>query len=290
MPPRPRLLAAAAIAFLVAAPAFAKPPAKPAPNTDGELSAPVPLVEASDGLRINWSTGVLDETGTGLPGDRGPISFREFESARAATADAYRRLAADIQLVPVDSATRVKDLTVTNDALREKLDDFVRRAKADDAIFSPDGSAQLTLHETLWGANSLTALITGAPASDTASPAPAATSAMQVVSSPLPLTASNSSVIVDARELGAQPALMPHLRDVKGTVIAFGTGPLSVRYFKDGAQYDQSAGLNPLRLKAERTQGLLHADLVLTAIATDALKSALLNKKVGPTTPVLILL
>ncbi|HEY9722416.1 MAG TPA: hypothetical protein V6D47_10395, partial [Oscillatoriaceae cyanobacterium] len=244
----------------------------------------------SDGLHIDWSNGALAETGEGLPGDRGPMAFREFISGRAASEDAYRRLAHDVQLIPVDSATRVQDLTVTNNALLVKVNAFVKAAKADDPVFAPDGTATVTLHEQLWGESGLADVITGRTASGTVTPAPGASGAMQVVTSPLPLAASNSSVIVDARELGAQPALLPHLRDVKGKVIDFGTAALSVKYFKDGAEYDQSAGLNPLRLKAEHTQGTLHADLVLTSIASDALKSALLNKKVGATTPVLILL
>ena len=53
---------------------------------------------------------------------------------------------------------------------------------------------------------------------------------------------------------------------------------------------DAAAGLNPLRLSAVRTQGPLRADLVLTPADSQALKDALLNKKVADEAAIIVVL
>lgn len=296
-----RPLLAVALTLAAAAPAFAAsaapPVKKPTPIPSAGASAPRELVEDAEGMKINWTTGRLTVAGIGVPGDRGTLSFKRTLSARAALADAYRRLAAALDVVRVDTNTRVKDLAVVDDSLRTRLNDFVKSAKVLETNYWPDGSAEIVLGADLKGAGSLHALIAGAskPAASSEpgaspSPAPSATPTKEIVTSPVPLKSTFSSVIVDARGLGAQPALLPNLRDADGKVIELAGASRTVKYLDEGAELDAAAGLNPIKVKANRTQGALRADLVLSSEAATALKNALRDEKVDAAAAVLIVL
>lgn len=299
-----RPLLAVALAVAAAAPAFAAPAAPPVkkptpiPSVGAGANSPKELVEDTEGMKINWTTGRLTVAGIGVPGDRGSISFKRTLSARAALADAYRRLAGALDVVRVDTNTRVKDLAVVDDSLRTRLNDFVKSAKVLETNYWPDGSAEIVLGADLKGAGSLHSLIAGKAAATPASPDPSASPAAtpnptptkEIVTSPVPLKATYSSLIVDARGLGAQPALMPNLRDADGKVIELGGSARAVKYLDDGAELDAAAGLNPIKLKVNRTQGALRADLILTPETSTALKAALRDEKVDERAAVLIVL
>lgn len=329
-------LAACALVASLAWPAMAAPspaPAKkpsPAPTSHSSAASPVELVEELEGgARINWSAGRMSVSGVGTPGDRGAMSYRRTLSQRAARADAYRRLAAALELVRVDTNSRIKDLAVIDDALRSRLNDFVKGAKLLETNFWPDGSAELVLGADLKGERSLATLI-GAAAGNAAaaSPAPAASSApapagsaapatsaspggtevttgaspaasaaptatprpdgKEIVTEPVNVRSTYSALIVDAKGLGAQPALLPQVRDKDTKAIELGHG--AVKFLRDGAELDPAAGLNPLRVKALRTHGTLRADFVLGPEASEQLKTALRDKKMAAGYAVLVVL
>lgn len=295
------LLATALLAgFALPAPAAApasKPVTKPSPYTasTSNASQAEQFVEDLDGAKLNWSDGRLAVSGIGTPGDRGPVSYRRKLGERAAVADAYRRLAATIDLVRVDANQRVKDLAVTDDALRAKLNDFVKSAKVLETNFWPDGTAEVVLYVPMRGDRSLVALASGTtadltPASPEPSAVPSAKPSKEVVTSPVPIKANYTAVIVDAHGLGAQPALMPQVRDNSGKVIELGldAAKATVKYVKDGAELDPAAGINPINVRAVRTQGALKADLVLNPDSADALKAALKDKKLAGNAAILV--
>ena len=343
-------LAACALVASLVAPAWAAPAPAPAKKpsplpTTAAAAAPVELVEELEGgARINWSAGRMSVSGIGTPGDRGAMSYRRTLAARAARADAYRRLAAALELVRVDTNSRIKDLAVIDDALRSRLNDFVKSAKLLETNFWPDGSAELVLGADLKGERSLATLIGAAAgqaaaaapapgpagASPAASAAPGGTEVMasaapgatarpdgsasgsagsasgsggsasgsggsasgsggkEIVTSPVSVRATYSALIVDAKGLGAQPALLPQVRDKDNKAIELGHG--AVKFLRDGAELDPAAGLNPLRVKAQRTHGTLRADFVLGPEASDKLKAALRDKKMAPGYAVVVVL
>lgn len=289
-----RLLVTGACLALIATPALAAPAVKkPSPLPTSAANAPVELVEDTEGLKVNWTTGRVSVSGIGVGGDRGPVGYRRTLSSRAALADAYRRLATSLDLVRVDANTRLKDLAVADDALRTRLNEFIKSAQVLETNHWPDGSTEIVLGADLTGDRSLAHLIAGAApaeAAATAAATPQPLPTKEVVTAPVPIRATYSSVIVDARGLGAQPALMPNLRDGEGKVITFGEARPTVKYLDEGAEFDKAAGLNPLKLKANRTQGLLRADLILNEDAAKALKKALVESKVSAETPVILVL
>lgn len=328
-------LAACALVASLVAPALAAPAPAPAKKpspvpTHHAAAAPVELVEELEGgARINWSAGRMSVSGVGTPGDRGAMSYRRTLSARAARADAYRRLAAALELVRVDTNSRIKDLAVIDDALRSRLNDFVKSAKLLETNFWPDGSAELVLGCDLKGERSLATLI-GAAAGQAAAASPAPTSSAapspagspgaspaaaaspggtevassaaptatprpegsaggkEIVTEPVNVRSHYSALIVDAKGLGAQPALLPQVRDKDGKAIELGHG--AVKFLRDGGELDPAAGLNPLRVKALRTHGVLRADFVLGPEASEQLKTALRDKRMAPGYAVVVVL
>ncbi|MFP5501121.1 MAG: hypothetical protein ACLGIN_01440, partial [Candidatus Sericytochromatia bacterium] len=92
-----RLLVTGACLALLTTPALAAPAVKK-PSPQPAASAPVELVEDTDGLKVNWTTGRVSVSGIGVGGDRGPVGYRRTLSSRAALADAYRRLANSLDL------------------------------------------------------------------------------------------------------------------------------------------------------------------------------------------------
>lgn len=293
-----RTLVAALAVVSLAQPVLAAPPVTkptPYPSAGSNAQAPVELVEDVDGLKINWATGRMTINGQGVAGDRGNMAYRRALSSRAATADAYRRFASALEMVRVDANTRIKDLAVIDDSLRTRLSDFVKSAKVLETNYWPDGSAEVVLGADLKGDTSLAGLIAKNGA-QSASPAPSAAPSpepsKEVVTEPVPIRASYSSLIIEAKGMGAQPAILPNLRDSDGKVIDLvsGANRRAVKYLRDGAFLDSTAGLNPLRLTANRTQGALRADLVLSPADSKALKDALLQKKVGADAAIIVVL
>lgn len=295
----------AALGFLAAAFALNAGPArsagpvkKPSPfASTSPATAAAAFIEDMDGAKVNWDEGRLAVSGIGTPGDRGPVSYRRKLAERAAVADAYRRLSSALELVRVDTNTHVKDLAVSDDALRQRLNDYVKSAKVLETNYWPDGTAEVVLDVPLRGDRSLAALAAGGspepatPApSATPTPAASASPSKEIVTSPVPMHAGYSSLIVDAHGVGAQAALLPQLRDHGGKVIDLGNanGRELIKFFKEGAELDASAGLNPLFVRAVRTQGPLKADFVLSPDASDKLKAALKDKKISADVPLLI--
>jgi hypothetical protein len=295
--PAPRILAAIALVGALTVPAVAAPAVptlrkpSPYPSVAG-AQAPVELVEDVDGLKINWTTGRLTASGIGVPGDRGNMAYRRALSSRAATADAYRRFAGALDMVRVDANTRLKDLAISDDSLRTRLNDFVKGAKVLETNYWPDGSAEVVLGADLRGASSLASLVSKAAAAAPASAAPAASPTPEIVTEAAPIRASYSALIVVAKGLGAQPALMPAVRDESGKPIELAGVNVHhpVKYLRDGAELDAAAGVNPLKVTANRTQGALRADLVLNAADAKALKTGLVENKLGDDAPIIVVL
>lgn len=291
-----------AASFLGAGPArSAAPVKKPSPYATPNATAAAPFTEDLEGAKLNWGAGRLDVSGQGAPGDRGPVSYRRKLAERAAIADAYRRLSSTLELIRVDTNTRVKDLAVTDDALRTRLNDYVKSAKVLETNFWPDGTAEVVLDVQLRGEASLAALVAGttsasAPPDGSPAPSPSPTAtptpvpSKEIVTSPVPIHAGYSAVVVDAHGLGAEPALLPNVRDHGGKLIDLDTdAPRAIiKYFKEGAELDNAAGLNPLVVRAVHTQGPLKADLVLSSEASETLKDALKDKKLVAGTPLLV--
>lgn len=269
--------------FAGAAPAAPSPtPSASAPSAD--------VVESSEQTTINWTSGTLSASGLGLPSHRGAIAFKRQLSVRAATADAYRRLAAAIEGLRIDADTRFRDLAVGDPALASRLTDLVKHAKIVETNTWPDHSAEVVLSVPLRGSAGIEGLLAASPSpapSGSGSPAPAESPAPSAKPSPAP---KRGALVIDARGLGAQPALSPALRDPENRVIDLAGLEAAVRYVKGDAEGDPALADRPLKLKAQRVSGALRADLILDRAGTEALTAAVRARAFGAGAAFVILL
>lgn len=287
----------ALIATLLAAlaaplPALAAAPS-PGPKPSASPSAPPgDLVENVDQATIDWTTGTLSVSGIGLPSDRGAIAFKRKLSIRAATADAYRRLDAAIQGLRVDAGSRFRDLAVGDAALAARLTDFVKRAKVAETNTWPDHSAEVVLSVPLRGAGGVSSLLMAAPPPSPSPTAPPSAAPAAVPGAKPADALKRGALVVDARGLGAQPALTPRLRDPENRVIELASAldGVPVRYVRGDGEGDPALALRPLKIKAQRVSGSLFADLILDRAGTEALQDALRKGELGAETRYVILL
>ncbi|MEB3285259.1 MAG: hypothetical protein VKN33_08240 [Candidatus Sericytochromatia bacterium] len=254
---------------------------------------PVELIETvEEGVTINWTTSHLLVSGVGAPGDRGSTAYKRTLSSRLAKQDAYRRLASAIPLLRVDANTRVKDLSLLNPALRDRLQQQLKTAEVLETNSWPDGSTELVLRLSLRGTDGLQSLIGSEPPQEDAQATDANTD--ETTDTTLPRTtaqrllATYSALIIDARGLGAQPSLLPGIRDKDEKVVDF--TPHATKFLREGADTDTLAGVNPLLVRAQRTEGALRADFVLNPEASERVKTALRDRKLGPSAALIVVL
>ncbi len=248
----------------------ASPSATPdAPKTDAAKTDGA-LVETGEGLRIDWTRGVLTMTGLGFSPDRGSLSQRRALAHQTALTDGTRRLYEALNQLRVNGNAFVRDLTAVDESLRNSLHSRVAATPAKTVKPWPDGSVEIQLELPLWGAGSLTELMAGAV--DLA-PAPA----------PVPTAAEPSALVVDGRGTGAQPALAIALKDEAGKLLYHGP----VTYFHASEALAEVAGKKPLQLKARRAIGATRADLTLTVEEAKRFRGA---REKQPLLPVVVLL
>ncbi|MDR3563981.1 MAG: hypothetical protein P4N59_21445 [Negativicutes bacterium] len=233
---------------------------------------------------VNWDQGVIQAIGTGVPPAQASSQAQANAMARrAAVVDAYRNLTELIGGVRVEGETTVRNFEVTSDVVRTKISGLVQGARIVDEQPQPDGSYQVTMQISLFGANSVAAAI-----QDKMQPA-------QIVPPPVPTPNYRppatlpmyTGVVVDARGLGLERVMSPRIYDEAGRIV-YGNMYINpdnvVRYgmvdyaaspeLIDAATTGRSrAGAYPIIVKAIRLQDFnanvvisqADADLILTA-------------------------
>ncbi len=232
-----------------AAPAAeASPSAQPDAAKTDTVKPDGALVEASEGLRIDWTRGVLTMTGLGFSPDRGTLTQRRALARQTALADGTRRLYEAVNQLRVNGNAFVRDLTAVDEGLRSGLQTLVARTAPSTVTPWPDGSVEVALELPLWGEGSLAALMA---------------QAVELAATPAakPLDGQPSALVLDGRGTGSQPALAIALKDEAGKLLY--QGP--VTYFHASESLSEVAGEKPLQLKARRAVGATRADLTLSA-------------------------
>lgn len=228
------------------------------------------LIEAGEGLRIDWTRGVLTMTGLGFSPDRGSLSQRRALARQTALTDGTRRLYEAVNQLRVNGNAFVRDLTAVDEGLRTGLHSLVAKTAPSTVKPWPDGSVEVSLELPLWGEGSLAALM--AQAVDLAGTAT------------VPPTAGEpSALVVDGRGTGSQPALAIALKDETGKLLYHGP----VTYFHAPEALNEVAGSKPLQLKARRAVGATRADLTLT---TEEAKRFHAAREKQPLLPIIVLL
>lgn len=237
------------------------------------------VVQQFDQGSINWSTGKVVAVGIGAPPSK-PANMAQARAMarRAAITVARRNLLEISQGVQVDSMTLVKDFTVKSDIIRTSVQGVVRNAQVIDTAYMSDGSVEVTMVMSLGG--EFANVILPPPPVGTAFPLPPPGTEM-------PTSQVYTGMVIDARGLGARPAMAPKIVDESGKEI-YGSAMVNrefavqqgmVGYAKDlsAAQVNNRVTDRPVTIKALRTSGAAKVDVVISDSDAAKLTSAAEN-------------
>ncbi len=214
--------------------------------------------------KVDWTTGVVTAVGIGAPpaNAANPAQARAM-AERAAQVVAYRNLLEAIKGVRVDSTTTVENFMVTSDLIRTQVSGYVQGATVMDKKYMSDGSVEVTVGMKLSGALADTLLPKSLPAPPTG-----------LVTTPGMAGQAFTGLIVDARGLGARPAMAPKVLNEEGKEVygsAWINRDWAVRegmagYLKDPVQAQQNPRVTdkPLLVKAIKTAGDARVDVVIS--------------------------
>ncbi len=241
----------------------------PASGSAQPAAAGGALIESGEGLTIDWTRGVLTLTGLGFSPDRGTLAQRRALARQTALTDGTRRLYEAVNQLRVNGNAFVRDLTAVDQSLRDALHARVAATSAKTVKPWPDGSVEVTLELPLWGADSVSELMSRAVELSNAKPAA--------------VTGEPSSLVVDGRGTGSQPALAIAVKDETGKLLY--QGPVAYVHAPDA--FAEVAGKKPLHLKARRAVGATRADLTLTSEEAKRFREA---REKQPLLPVVVVL
>ncbi|WP_035251158.1 hypothetical protein [Desulfocurvus vexinensis] len=274
------------------APGFAAPPAAGLPVPQG------PYQEQSPAGVIDWEAGTVTARGQGVaPAGVDGQEQAQALARRAATMTARRSLFGLLCDMQIDSASTVCMAMNADGRVAARVQGLVQNSHLVDAAPLPDGPVVVTVDLGLRGALADALLPPAsrfgarAGAAAQAQPAPGAapapgaepgaTPGPEADAPPAEPMAPYTGLVVDARGLGARPALVPRLVDGQGREL-YGPGSVSRElavgsglavYVRDpgtAVAHSRVAG-NPLVLRARAASGPGRTDLVLPDEAAEGL-------------------
>ena len=225
---------------------------------------------------VNWSAGYIEAVGIGAPPDRsvGKINARPM-ALRAAKVDAYRNLLEITKGVQVDARTTVKDFTVESDVVNTQVEGLIKGAQVVDQQYMSDGTVEVRVRMPLYGnLSQIMVPLAIEKRKSVPQPAPAAPAppAPAVTAPPAPVT--YTGLVVDARGIGARPAMSPRIYDEDGKEV-YGSANVDREYAVQqgmsgyardltAAQRNQRVTANPVTVKALKTGGPGKSDVIIS--------------------------
>lgn len=262
------------------------------------------LIQKFPNSKINWTRGVIQSTGIGAPPQSsiGKPNARPM-ALRAAKVDAMRNLLEATKGVRVDSRTVVKDFIVLSDTILAEVNGVVRgAAMVGEPKYLSDGTIEVIMELTLYGNFSQVILpprvveppsevepphtlsvpdkpyvIPGQPWK----PEPATMEPIPPVKTDIAIY---TGLVVDARGLGARPAMAPKIMD-ENNVEVYGSAYVSREfavqqgmsgYAKDlnTAKTNQRVANNPLVVKGIKTEGPGRSNIMISNADAARLRKA----------------
>ncbi len=229
---------------------------------------PGAVIEETERGAINYSQGIITATGIGsIPEYAVNAGQARAMAIRAAKTDARRQLIEMVNGITLTSESTMRNRMV-DEVVKEKVSGVIRGAyQIGEVRYLSDTSVEVTMGVSMSGISEIITPAT-APAAPTLLPPPENVAEEPVASGPV------TGIIVDARGLGARPALAPKILGQNGTVI-YGPGNYTREYaIKNGvagysksletAREDARVKGNPLVVKAVSVQGVNKTDVVVS--------------------------
>ncbi|MBA4397283.1 MAG: hypothetical protein C0394_07870 [Syntrophus sp. (in: bacteria)] len=248
--------------------------------------------QAGDRAIINYEDGYVEAVGIGAV-DTAKVKGTNARPMclRAATVDGYRNLLEATKGIQVDSQTTIRDFVTESDVINTAVSGLVKGAKVISKDYLSDGTCEVTIRMSLSGKFAQTIIpkaIQEEQKRETPPPAPVKPEPPPVTPAPAPAAAPvYTGMVVDARGLGARPAMSPKILDeagaeVYGSLIVDKTYAVSQGisgYARDltAAQGNQRVTNNPLTVKGVSAEGAGKADIKISNDDARQLRSAAEN-------------
>jgi hypothetical protein len=218
---------------------------------------------------VNWSSKTVTATGSGtFSNSSSNAAQARLGATRAAKMDAYRNLLEIVKGVNLSSQSTVGNAMTSTD-IKTKIEGVVKGAEVADTKYFSDGGVDVVLKMSLDGA-----------LADAVLPAGSATASAAAAGD------GYTGLIIDAKGLGASPALSPRVLDDGGKELYSATivskdklhdhGVAAYVKSLDAARAEKRAGAKPLVLKVAKVSGAGKADLVVSAKDAAQVKGAFL--------------
>lgn len=234
---------------------------------------------------INYEDGYVEAVGIGAV-DPAKIKGSNARPMclRAATVVAYRNLLEVTKGVQVDSQTTVRNFVTESDVINAAISGFVKGARTVNTDYLSDGTCEVTLRMSLSGKFAQTIIPKAIqeeqkrelPPPPTVKPGPAPAGAPVY-----------TGMVVDARGLGARPAMSPKIVDeagaeVYGSMVVDKTFAVSQGisgYARDltAAQGNQRVTNNPVTVKGVSAEGAGKADIKISNDDASQIRSSTEN-------------
>ena len=249
------------------------------------------LVEHQANGSINWSKGIVQAKGIGVP----PEKYYDKPPARpmalrAARIDAMRNLLETTKGVQIDSKTTVSNFMVDSDVMTAEVQGMVKGAQIVKQEYFSDGTVEITMQMSLNGGFAQLVLpreikqiepvkpVTIKP-QEPISPAVAPSTSM-----PKPESLVYTGLVVDARGISVRPAMAPKVLDENGEEVygsAFVSREFAVQQGMSGYARDLTAAQSnprvtnsPLTVKGLRTEGSGRSNIVVSNADASRLRSS----------------
>lgn len=243
---------------------------------------------------INWLTGTVTATGESLSTGLA-VSSRQarLKTLRAATIDARKNLFTILNGIPVTEKMRIKNILRADEDVMQFVRGDMQNSRITATSFNEDGVANVTVSITLRdmflekligkhvsfhrvsdnpysAANAVAESIENAVVSDTSSE--------ESIGLPIAYT----GLLIDAREVGIQPAITVTIADEAGNVlysprvvnrnVALKNGMVEYAGTWEEALASERSSSNPLVLKAVSVQGKTRSNIVISNEQAQLLK------------------
>jgi hypothetical protein len=240
---------------------------------------------------INYEDGYVEAVGIGAvdPAKIKGTNARPM-CLRAATVVAYRNLLEVTKGVQIDSQTTIRDFVTESDVINAAISGFVKGARTVNTDYLSDGTCEVTLRMSLSGKFAQTIIpkaIQEQQKRESPPPAPVKPEPAAVKPVPTPAAPVYTGMVIDARGLGARPAMSPKIVDeagaeVYGSMIVDKTYAVSQGisgYARDltAAQGNQRVTDNPVTVKGVSAEGAGKADIKISNDDARQIRSATEN-------------
>ena len=217
---------------------------------------------------INWQDQIIRATGIGAPNPKMPLAAQRAGALEAAKRIALRNLLETVKGMSITSETTVRNAMMENDVITTRVSGIIRNFKVVDTRYMSSGDVEVDVEVPLSG------VLTDALLPASGQPMPVGQGFPMDPSFSFPQNTVFTGLIIDARGVGARPAMAPKILDQNGNEV-YGTGYVSreyavqigvVGYEKDinRAKTNERVTDNPLVVKATKASGTNKSDIVIS--------------------------